>query len=78
MDQAFNDTQAKHMKLTSTVTTTKGKELTQVRQPMQLNRTPSTLVRRTPEFAEHTDEVLAEFGYSADEIRGFRDRGSVE
>jgi formyl-CoA transferase len=78
MDQAFNDTQAKHMKLTSTVTTTKGKELTQVRQPMQLNRTPSTLVRRTPEFAEHTDEVLAEFGYSADEIIGFRDRGSVE
>jgi crotonobetainyl-CoA:carnitine CoA-transferase CaiB-like acyl-CoA transferase len=78
IDQAFNDPQAKHMKLTDTVTATDGKELTLARQPFQLNRTPSKLVRRTPEFAEHTDEVLAEFGYSVVEIKGFHERGSVE
>jgi formyl-CoA transferase len=78
IDQAFNDPQAKHMKLTDTVTATDGKEITLARQPFQLNRTPSKLVRRTPEFAEHTDEVLSEFGYSEAEIKGFHERGSVE
>ena len=48
------------------------------RQPFKLSRTPSKLKRRTPEFAEHTDEVLAEFGYSDADIKGFRERGSVE
>jgi hypothetical protein len=35
-------------------------------------------MRRTPEFAEHTDELLAEFGFSAADVKGFRERGSVE
>jgi crotonobetainyl-CoA:carnitine CoA-transferase CaiB-like acyl-CoA transferase len=35
-------------------------------------------MRRTPEFAEHTDELLTEFGFSDTEIKGFRERGSVE
>jgi crotonobetainyl-CoA:carnitine CoA-transferase CaiB-like acyl-CoA transferase len=78
IDQAFSDPQAQHMKLTDTVTATDGRELKMVRQPFKLNRTPSKLMRRTPEFAEHTDEVLVEFGYSDAEIKGFRERGSVE
>jgi len=28
--------------------------------------------------ADHADEVLAEFGYSPAEIKGFRERGTVE
>src|SRR5262249_13418516 len=60
IDQAYADPQAKHLKLTETVTATGGEEMTLPRQPFTLNRTPSRLVRRTPEFAEHTDELLAE------------------
>jgi formyl-CoA transferase len=52
--------------------------MTLPRQPFTLSRTPSKLMRRTPEFAEHTDELLAEFGFSSAEIEGFRERGSVE
>ena len=52
--------------------------MTLPRQPFTLSRTPSTLAVRTPEFAEHTDEVLREFGFSSDEIKAFRERGSVE
>jgi crotonobetainyl-CoA:carnitine CoA-transferase CaiB-like acyl-CoA transferase len=78
IDQAYNDPQARHMKLTQTVIATDGHEMTLPRQPFTLSRTPSTLVRRTPEFAEHTDELLAEFGFAATEIKGFRERGSVE
>jgi crotonobetainyl-CoA:carnitine CoA-transferase CaiB-like acyl-CoA transferase len=39
-----------------------------VGQPVTLSRTPSQMAARPPEFGEQTDEVLAEFGFSADEI----------
>jgi formyl-CoA transferase len=76
--QAYNDPQAKHMQLTQSVTALDGKDMVLPRQPMTLSRTPSKLQRRTPEFGEHTDELLAEFGYTAEDIKGFRARGSVE
>jgi crotonobetainyl-CoA:carnitine CoA-transferase CaiB-like acyl-CoA transferase len=60
------------------VTATDGSQITLPRQPFRLSRTPSALAVRTPEFAEHTDEVLAEFGYSEAEIAGFRAGGVVE
>jgi crotonobetainyl-CoA:carnitine CoA-transferase CaiB-like acyl-CoA transferase len=41
-------------------------------QPVTLSRTPSKMVARPPEFGEQTDEVLAEFGYTADEIGALR------
>jgi formyl-CoA transferase len=78
IDQAYADPQAQHMRLTQPVTAVDGKTMRLPRQPFQLSRTPSKLAVRTPEFAEHTDELLAEFGFSADDIRGFRERGSVE
>lgn len=78
IEQAYNDPQARHMSLTQTVEATGGKDMTLPRQPFTLSRTGSVLARRTPEFAEHTDEVLAEFGFSAADIAGFRQRGSVE
>ncbi|HLH97788.1 MAG TPA: CoA transferase [Xanthobacteraceae bacterium] len=76
--EAFNDPQAKHLALGQTVTTVDGKEITLPRQPFRLSRTPSTLAVRTPEFAEHTDEVLSEVGYSQAEIAAFRASGAVE
>ena len=39
-----------------------------VGQPVTLSRTPSKMAARPPEFGEQTDEVLAEFGFGADEI----------
>jgi crotonobetainyl-CoA:carnitine CoA-transferase CaiB-like acyl-CoA transferase len=76
--EAFNDPQAKHLRLGQTVTATDGREITLPRQPFRLSRTPSTLAARTPEFAEHTDEVLSEYGFSKVEIAAFRERGVVE
>jgi formyl-CoA transferase len=78
IDQAFNDPQVKHLELVQTITTINGKETAFPRQPFRLSRTPSKLTVRTPEFAEHTDEVLAEFGFSTADINGLRDRGAVE
>jgi crotonobetainyl-CoA:carnitine CoA-transferase CaiB-like acyl-CoA transferase len=39
--------------------------------------TPASLRRLPPQLGEHTDEVLAEVGYSADEIRELRASGAV-
>ena|ERR1019366_5142068 len=39
-----------------------------VGQPVTLSRTPSKMAARPPEFGEQTDEVLAEFGFRANEI----------
>jgi crotonobetainyl-CoA:carnitine CoA-transferase CaiB-like acyl-CoA transferase len=47
-----------------------------VGQPVTLSRTPSKMVARPPEFGEQTDEVLAEFGFTADEI-GALQQGKV-
>ena len=43
-----------------------------VGQPVTLSRTPSTMAARPPEFGEQTEEVLAEFGFGADEIAALR------
>lgn len=45
--------------------------------PVRLSRTPSRLARRAPRVGEHTDEVLAEAGFTGDEIAGFRRAGAV-
>jgi crotonobetainyl-CoA:carnitine CoA-transferase CaiB-like acyl-CoA transferase len=47
-----------------------------VGQPVSLSRTPSTMATRPPDFGEHTDEVLTEFGFAAEEIAALR-RGKI-
>jgi crotonobetainyl-CoA:carnitine CoA-transferase CaiB-like acyl-CoA transferase len=41
-------------------------------QPVTLSRTPSKMAARPPEFGEQTEEVLAEFGFGAQEIADLR------
>ena len=36
--------------------------------PIKLSRTPGGTRRRPPRFAEHGEAVLAEYGYTAEEI----------
>jgi formyl-CoA transferase len=76
--EAFEDPQAKHLKLSQTVVKKDGTEIPLPRQPITLSRTPSVLAAAPPEFAEHTREVLAEFGYSEAEIEGLSARGAIQ
>jgi crotonobetainyl-CoA:carnitine CoA-transferase CaiB-like acyl-CoA transferase len=48
-----------------------------IRQPFSLSRTPGKIAMPTPERGEHTDEVLAEFGFSKDEIEALKKAGAV-
>ena len=51
--------------------------LRQLRHPARYADTPASLRRLPPQCGEHTDEVLAEVGYAAAEIRALRDSGVV-
>jgi alpha-methylacyl-CoA racemase len=55
-------------------------ELGKVRQlgsPVKLSRTPADPSRPAPAFGEHTDEVLAQVGYSAEEIATMKESGAA-
>jgi crotonobetainyl-CoA:carnitine CoA-transferase CaiB-like acyl-CoA transferase len=78
VDQVFADPQVQHLGIAQTIhSATLGKDLTLVAQPVTLSATPSSLSAPPPEQGEHTDEILAEAGYSADEIADFRRRGTI-
>jgi crotonobetainyl-CoA:carnitine CoA-transferase CaiB-like acyl-CoA transferase len=68
IEQMFSDAQVKHLGMARDVPNAEGREIRLVGQPFTLSRTPSQMAARPPEFGEQTDEVLAEFGFSRDEI----------
>ena len=45
--------------------------------PIELSETPGAVTRTPPLLGEHTDEVLRDVGYSAQEIADFRTAGAV-
>lgn len=49
----------------------------QLGNPVKLSRTPADPTRPAPAFGEHTDEVLAEAGYSAEEIEAMKASGAA-
>jgi formyl-CoA transferase len=77
IDQVFDDPQVRHLGIAQDVPADDGRPIRLVGQPMTLSRTPSRLAVRPPEVAEHTDEVLLEFGFSAGEISELHAAGVV-
>src|SRR6195952_4667061 len=72
IDQMFEDEQVKHLGIAQDVPNDQDRNIRLVAQPFTLSRTPSKMAARPPEMGEQTEEVLAEFGYSADEIASLR------
>ena len=72
IDQVFADPQVKHLGIAQPVTLQDGRTVRMVGQPISLSRTPSRLAAPPPLIGEHTDEVLAEFGFTTEEIAALR------
>jgi crotonobetainyl-CoA:carnitine CoA-transferase CaiB-like acyl-CoA transferase len=49
----------------------------QLGHPVKLSRTPADPTRPAPAFGEHTDEVLAEAGYTEAEIAAMKESGAA-
>jgi len=77
IDQTFADPQVRHLGIAQTVESAALGDIALVGQPFTLSRTPSRLVSSAPEYGEHTDEILAEFGYSKDDISRLRKNGAI-
>jgi crotonobetainyl-CoA:carnitine CoA-transferase CaiB-like acyl-CoA transferase len=45
--------------------------------PVDLSETPGRFRHRAPTLGEHTDAILAELGYHASDVAGFRERGVI-
>jgi formyl-CoA transferase len=77
IDQVFADAQVQHLGMAQHVPNDENRHIQLVSQPFKLSRTPSKMAARPPEFGEHTEEVLAEFGFAKDEIADLRERKVV-
>jgi crotonobetainyl-CoA:carnitine CoA-transferase CaiB-like acyl-CoA transferase len=76
IDEMFADPQVQHLGIVQPMSG--GNRVRQVmRQPVSLSRTPSRIAMPTPERGEHTDEVLAEFGFSEEEIASLRQANAI-
>jgi formyl-CoA transferase len=77
IDETFADPQVRHLGIAQKVHSEGLGDITLVGQPVRLSRTGSRLAIAAPEYAEHTDAILAECGYGADEIARLRAAGAV-
>lgn len=64
LDEVFAEPQVQHLGMVKQVVSPHHGPQRLVGQPVQLQRTPSTLARAAPRRGEHTAEVLAELGVS--------------
>lgn len=69
----FDNAPVKHLSLAQDVPNNQNRKITLAGQPFTLSRPPNKMAARPPEFGEQTENVLAEFGFSAEEIASLRD-----
>jgi crotonobetainyl-CoA:carnitine CoA-transferase CaiB-like acyl-CoA transferase len=72
MDEVFSDPQVEHLKMAVPVHHHARGDIRLIAQPLVMSRTPPAIESPIAEAGEHTDEVLAEAGFSADEIAKLR------
>ena len=68
MNEVFADPQVKHLRIARTAPHKVLGDVEVIGQPIELSRTPWSIRSATPEAGEHTDAILADLGYTGEEI----------
>ena len=75
MQEAFAEPQVQHLGMLKKVTSKWLGEQTLMGQPITLERTPHSIARAAPRRGEHTEEILGEAGYSAEDLARMKAAG---
>jgi formyl-CoA transferase len=71
----FEEPQVQHLGIVKDVVSIHHGPQKMVGQPMQLGRTPSTIVRSAPKRGEHSEEILKELGLEIAELTSLKSKG---
>lgn len=71
----FEEPQVQHLGIVKDVVSIHHGPQKMVCQPMQLGRTPSTIIRSAPKRGEHSEEILKELGLEAAELSSLKSKG---
>jgi crotonobetainyl-CoA:carnitine CoA-transferase CaiB-like acyl-CoA transferase len=77
IDKVFADPQVRHLRMAQAVESPRYGSLSLVRSPVRLSRTPSALRSAAPAPGGDTAEVLAEYGFTADQIAELENSGAI-
>jgi crotonobetainyl-CoA:carnitine CoA-transferase CaiB-like acyl-CoA transferase len=72
MDEVFADPQVRHLGIAQTVQHPELGEIALIGEPVSLSRTPASIATTLPQKGTHSGEVLAEAGFSPEEIADLR------
>jgi crotonobetainyl-CoA:carnitine CoA-transferase CaiB-like acyl-CoA transferase len=77
VDEVFSDPQVVHLGIAAPVKDSERGDIRVVGQPIVMSRTPASVCTSVPEAGEHNNEILAEFGYSVDDIARLRNENII-
>ncbi len=77
IDQVFGLSQVRHLGLAQPMVSQERGATEVLGQPILMSRSKASVKRPPPTLGQHTDEVLAEVGYGAADIKKLRESGAV-
>jgi crotonobetainyl-CoA:carnitine CoA-transferase CaiB-like acyl-CoA transferase len=78
LDELENDPQIRARNMIVEVETPDGGKVKQVGVSVKLSETPGSIRSLAPKLGQHTDAILADLGYSADDAARWRAEGAVK